>query len=168
MTRQGLLRILIHQAKNNGFNFSHWFQSTIDPSVKTLDEAIKTLASGRHYYALLFSHEFAISFWKSGEKMSFIIPSNSYTKHDRNGSLITVKRKAYVRRKTKSSAWLYHLREMAAHDDPLRYIRRFLTMEEDLKDANSSPDFSPGASPSPQPQTHPRPDRHANTTSSIQ
>lgn len=164
MTRQGLLRILIHQAKNNGFNFSHWFQSNIDPTTKTFDEAIKTLAGGRRYYALLFSHEFAMSFWKGGEKMSFIIPSNSYTKHDRNGSLITVKRKAYVRRTTKPSAWMYHLREMAVHEDPLRYIRRFLIMEEDLKDANSADSPHPDS----QHTTHPQPNEHEHTTVSIQ
>lgn len=109
-----------------------------------MDEAIKMLAGGRRYYALLFSHEFASCFWKGGEKMSFIIPSNSYTKHDRTGGLITVKRKAYVRRTTKADAWMYHLREMAAQEDPLGYIRRFLVMEEDLKDANLPDPSDPG------------------------
>jgi hypothetical protein len=31
-----------------------------------------------------------------------------------------------------ADAWRYHLKEMAIADEPLRYIRKFLLIEEDL------------------------------------
>jgi hypothetical protein len=32
----------------------------------------------------------------------------------------------------RGNSWEYHLREMAAVDEPLRYIRRFLVTEEEV------------------------------------
>lgn len=167
MTKQGLLQILIHQAQANGFNFNQWFQTRIDPSAKTSSEALKILASGQRYYALLFSHDFASCFWKGGEKMSFIIPSSFYTKHDRDGHVVTVRRKAYVRRMTKANAWIYHLREMAAQEDPLRYIRRFLIIEEDLKDANSA-GSSDGGIKNPEAESKKHLNGHVNSSLLVQ
>ena len=56
--------------------------------------------------------------------------------------MITVTRKAFTRRTLKSDAWMYHLREMAAREDPLEYIRRFVVRREDLEDyrASTSPE----------------------------
>ena len=66
MTRQELLRIVIRQARANGFPFRRWFQAAIDPSWSGFEDAVELLAQGRRYYALLFAHEFARTFWKQG------------------------------------------------------------------------------------------------------
>jgi hypothetical protein len=50
---------------------------------------------------------------------------------------VSVTRKPFTRRTLKADVRKYHLREMAAHDEPLRYIRRFLVMEEDVQNAKS-------------------------------
>ena len=100
---------------------------------KSPTEAVKTLVEERRYYALLFSHEFAASFWKAGRQITFQVPSKSFTRKMADGKIGTVERKGYVRRSARQNAWLYHLREMAAADDPLRYMRRYLRVEEDLE-----------------------------------
>jgi hypothetical protein len=131
MTRVELLRILVRQARANGFEFRKWFQRAIDPSWKSFDAAVELLAQGRRYYALLFAHDFARSFWKQGSQISFVVPAATYTRRDKEGRIITVTRKPFTRRTLKADVWKYHLREMAAHDEPLRYIRRFLVILED-------------------------------------
>ena len=50
MTRQELLRIVIRQARANGFQFRKWFQAAIDPSWNSFDDAVELLAQGRRYY----------------------------------------------------------------------------------------------------------------------
>ena len=57
MTRQELLRIVIRQARTNGFPFRKWFQSKIEPSWDSFDDAVEVLSEGRRYYALLFAHD---------------------------------------------------------------------------------------------------------------
>ena len=69
MTRQELLRIVIRQARANGFPFRRWFQSVIDPSWKTFEDAVDVLSQGKRYYALLFAHEFARAFWNGTRPM---------------------------------------------------------------------------------------------------
>ena len=137
MTREELLRILIRQARVNGFPFRKWFQATIEPTWTNFEDAIDVLSQGRRYYALLFSHEFARAFWKQGSQISFVVPSASYTRRDKDGQIITVTRKPFTRRTLKADVWKYHLREMAAQLEPLRYIRRFLLIEGDVEQTKS-------------------------------
>jgi hypothetical protein len=137
MTRQELLRIVIRQARSNGFLFRKWFQVAVDPSWTNFGDAVELLAKGRRYYSLLFAHEFARSFWKQGAQISFIVPAASYTRRDKEGRIVTVTRKPFTRRTLKADVWKYHLREMAAHDEPLRYIRRFLIIEGDVQQSKS-------------------------------
>jgi hypothetical protein len=137
MTRQELLRIVIRQARANDFQFRKWFQSVIEPTWSSFDDAIEVLAQGRRYYALLFAHEFARAFWKQGSQISFIVPAASYTRRDKDGRIVTVTRKPFTRRTLKADVWKYHLREMAAHDEPLRYIRRFLVTDGDVPQSKS-------------------------------
>jgi hypothetical protein len=137
MTRQELLRVLIRQARTNDFPFRKWFQTVIEPSWSSFDDAVELLSQGRRYYALLFSHEFARAFWKQGSQISFIVPSASYTRRDKEGRIVTVTRKPFTRRTLKADVWKYHLREMANHDEPLRYIRRFLVIEGDVQQSKS-------------------------------
>src|SRR6202167_5126176 len=137
MTRQELLRIVIRQARANDFQFRNWFQKAIDPSWTSFDDAVELLARGRRYYALLFAHEFARAFWKQGSQISFIVPAATYTRRDKDGQIVTVSRKPFTRRTLQADVWRYHLREMAAHDEPLRYIRRFLVIEGDVQESKS-------------------------------
>ncbi|HEX3940713.1 MAG TPA: hypothetical protein VHX11_04435 [Acidobacteriaceae bacterium] len=133
MTKQDLLRIIIRQARTNGFEFRKWFQQRLEQPWINFDSAVNLLAEGRCYYTLLFSHDFVRCFWKQGAQISFVVPSGSYTRRDKEGRIVTVYRKAFTRRTVKADVWKYHLREMAAQEEPLRYIRRFLMIEEDLQ-----------------------------------
>jgi hypothetical protein len=137
MTRLELLRIVVRQARANGFPFRKWFQTAIDPSWTSFDDAVEVLAQRRRYYALLFAHEFARAFWKQGSQISFLVPSATYTRRDKDGKIVTVTRKPFTRRTLKADVWRYHLREMAIHDEPLRYIRRFLVIEGDVQQSKS-------------------------------
>src|SRR5260370_35029656 len=87
------------------------------------------LAAERRYYALLFSHEFAASFWKPGEVMTFQVPPQTFTRRMKDGTFGTVKRKGYTRRSAREDAWLYHLKEQAASEEPLGSIRRASRVE---------------------------------------
>jgi hypothetical protein len=137
MTRLELLRIVVRQARANGFPFRKWFQTAIDPSWTNFDDAVEVLSQRRRYYALLFAHEFARAFWKQGSQISFLVPSATYTRRDKDGQIVTVTRKPFTRRTLKADVWKYHLREMAVHDEPLRYIRRFLVIEGDVQPSKS-------------------------------
>lgn len=132
MTRIELLQVLVGQAHANGFPFKKWYVSRIGRSWTSSQEALEMLASERRYYALLFSHEFAQSFWKAGELMTFQVPTQTFSRAMADGSVRVVTRKAYTRRSAREDVWRYHLREMAVAEEPLKYIRRFVRVAEDL------------------------------------
>jgi hypothetical protein len=90
------------------------------------------LAAERRYYALLFSHEFAQCFWKAGEKITFLMPTQTFQKRNNDGTIGTVTRKAYTRRSARQDVWKYHLRELAVVEEPLRYMRRYLKVEDEM------------------------------------
>lgn len=137
MTRKDLIHLLVLQARANGFEFRKWYESKIGGDWTSTEAAIRTLATGGRYYALLFSHQFARHFWKPGRQMQFIVPTREFKRLSPRGEEITVIRKAYTRRTVRGHSWEYHLREMAAADEPLQYIRRFLITQEEI-DAQSS------------------------------
>jgi len=132
MTRAELLRALIRQAKLNGFEFRKWYTSRMMLPWENFEAAVRTLSEHRRYYSLLFAHEFAQSFWREGTKMSFVVPTNRFTRITKNGSTMMVVRKGHTRRTVLPDAWRFHLKAMAVTEEPLRYIRRFLLIEEDL------------------------------------
>jgi hypothetical protein len=134
MTRFELLQLLIGQARANGFEFRRWYVGKLGLPWKSALEAMETLAQERRYYALLFSHEFASTFWKPGELMTFQVPTQTFTRKMPDGTIGTVYRKAYTRRSTREDAWRYHLRELAMAEEPLRYMRRYLRVEDELKE----------------------------------
>jgi hypothetical protein len=137
MTRLELLQVLVGQARENGFAFKRWYVSRLGRPWISGQEAMETLASERRYYALLFSHEFAQSFWKAGELITFQVPTQTFSRAMPDGSVKVVRRKAYTRRSAREDVWRYHLREMAAIDEPLRYIRRFVRVVEELEESES-------------------------------
>ncbi len=134
MTRFELLQLLVAQAKANGFEFRRWYVGKLGLPWTNARAAIETLAAERRYYALLFSHEFAMNFWKAGEPMTFLVPMQSFQRKMADGSIGTVKRKGYTRRSARNDAWRYHLRLLAMSEEPLRYMRRYLRVEEEMTD----------------------------------
>lgn len=128
-----MLYLLLLQARANGFQFRKWYRKSLDEEWLSFEVALSHIATGKRYYALLFSHDFAQSFWKPGAQISFIVPTASYTRKNKQGEVITVTRKAFTRRTLKDDSWRYHLREMVAAEEPLRYIRRFIVRQEDLE-----------------------------------
>ncbi len=134
MTRLELLKIIIGQAHNNGFDFRNWYGSRLGLPWINAEAAFAVLETHRRYYALLFSHEFASTFWKPGSVITFQVPSQTFQRTMPNGSVATVTRKAFTRRSARKNVWRYHLREMAVSEDPLRYIRKYLRVEGELEE----------------------------------
>ena len=132
MTRFELVHLLVAQARANGFEFRKWYISKLGLPWETTRQAVEMLCAERRYYVLLFSHDFASSFWKAGERITFQVPTQSFTRRKKDGTIGTVVRKAYTRRSTRDDAWRYHLRELAVADEPLRYMRKYLRVDEDL------------------------------------
>lgn len=132
MTRVQLLHLLLGQARTNGFEFRRWYTSRLGLPWKDAEQAIHTLSLERRYYALLFSHDFAQQFWKAGEKMTFLVPKQTFLRTRPDGSIGTVTRKGYTRRSGREDAWKYHLRELATVEEPLRYMRRYLRVEDEM------------------------------------
>lgn len=120
------LHLVLHQAQFNGFEFRRWFHAHIQTTWPGTEEAISILAGGDRYYALIFSHEFAKCYWRTGSRISFSVPSITYPRVNSRGEVIVVTRKPFTRRTIKPDVWKYHLRQMAGSDDPLAYLSRFL------------------------------------------
>jgi hypothetical protein len=132
MTRYELLHLLIGQARANGFEFRRWYVGKLRRPWTGGREAIEVLAEERRYYALLFSHEFASNFWKSGVRITFLVPQQSFQRIKPDGTIAIVNRKGYTRRSAREDSWKYHLRELAVAEDPLRYMRRYLRVEDEM------------------------------------
>ena len=126
MTKNELLRLLVGQARENGFQFRKWFTGKLGREWVSGERAIEDLAQERRYYALLFSHEFASNFWKSGETLTFQVPHQTFKRRMADGSVGVVHRKPYTRRTAREDVWRYHLSELAVAEEPLRYMRRYL------------------------------------------
>jgi hypothetical protein len=141
MTRLELLKIVIGRARENGFELRRWYTTRLALPWTTAAEALTTLEQHRNYYTLLFSHDFAMAFWKSGADITFQVPAQTFQRRMPDGTIQTVKRKPFIRRSARKDAWRYHLREMALAEEPLRYIRRYLNVDEDLSD---EPDATEG------------------------
>jgi hypothetical protein len=149
MTRLELLTIVVGRARANGFEFRRWYTGRLGLPWISAEASLKLLDQQRRYYALLFSHEFANAFWKAGEEITFSVPAQSFQRPSPDGSIKTVERSSYIRRSARRDAWRYHLREMALSEEPLRYLRKYLNVEEDLSEdiqaatATDSPNTKP-------------------------
>jgi hypothetical protein len=132
MTRLELLTIVVGRARTNGFEFRRWYVSRLGLPWISAEASLKLLDQQRRYYALLFSHDFANAFWKAGEEITFSVPSQTFQRRMPDGSTGTVTRQSFTRRSARRDAWRYHLREMALSEEPLRYLRKYLNVEEDL------------------------------------
>ncbi len=130
MKRQECLRLLLNQAQFNGFEFRPWYQAHIQPMWPGTEQALAVLASEGRYFAMLFSQDFARCFWRTGANISFRVPSITYPRVNSRGEVIQVTRKPFTRRTVKPDVWKYHLREMAASEDPIDYLCRFLPAQD--------------------------------------
>ena len=146
MTRLELLKILVGRARTNGFEFRRWYTARLGVPWINAAAAFKLLEAQRRYYALLFSHEFAEAFWKAGEDITFKVGAQSFQRIMPDGSISTVKRKPFTRRSARRDAWRYHLREMALSDEPLRYMRKYLAVEDELYEETPAPTAKASAS----------------------
>jgi hypothetical protein len=133
MTRKEMLRLLLNQAQFNGFEFRRWFVAHVQPVWPGAEQALTLLATEGRYYMLLFSHEFARCYWRTGAHMSFMIPSVTYPRVTAAGDVVQVTRKPFTRRTIKPDVWKYHLREMAATEQPIDYLCRFLPAQDQTK-----------------------------------
>ena len=130
MNRKELLRLLLNQAQFNGFEFHHWFLANVQPSWPGTEQALTLLAGEGRHYTLLFSHDFARNFWRKGAQMCFMVPSITYPRVTPQGAVVQVTRKPFTRRTIKPDVWKYHLRQMAAAEDPIEYLCRFLPAQD--------------------------------------
>jgi len=126
MMRKEVLRMLLNQAQFNGFEFRHWFIANVQPIWPGAEQALTLLASEGRHFTLLFSHEFASCFWRSGAQISFSVPAMTYPRVNSQGEVVQVTRKPFTRRTVKPNVWKYHLSQMAASVDPVDYMARFL------------------------------------------
>lgn len=133
MNRKELLRLLLNQAQSNGFEFRPWFQENVRQIWPGSEPAITLLADEGRHFTLLFSHDFAQCFWRSGGHMSFVVPATSYSRVNSRGGVVQVTRKQFTRRTIKPDVWKYHLRQMAASEDPIDYLCRFLPAADQIK-----------------------------------
>jgi hypothetical protein len=126
MDRKEMLRLLLNQAQFNGFEFRRWFQTHVHRGWPGAEEALSLLSGEGRHFTLLFSHEFARCFWRTGAHISFMVPATTYPRVNSHGDIIQVTRKPFTRRTIKPDVWKYHLRQMAAAEDPIAYLCRFL------------------------------------------
>ncbi len=157
MTRLELLQLVVARARAHGFEFRRWYTSRLGLPWISAEAAICLLDQQRRYYALVFSHEFACTFWKPGEDLTFEVPAQSFERVMPDGTTRTIQRKTFIRRSARPEAWRYHLREMALAEEPLRYLRKYLHIEEQL-DPEAQPESTTrsAASEDPLPATSKR------------
>jgi hypothetical protein len=130
MNRKEMLQLLLNQAQFNGFEFRRWFLANVQPAWPGAEQALTLLAGEGRHFTLLFSHDFARTFWRSGAQMSFSVPAITYPRVNTQGDVIQVTRKPFTRRTIKRDVWKYHLSKMAASEDPIQYICRFLPAQD--------------------------------------
>jgi hypothetical protein len=126
MNRIEMLRLLLNQAQFNGFEFRRWYAANVQPVWPGAEQALIQLAGEGRYYTLLFSHEFARCYWRTGSQISFSVPSTTYPRVNAQGQVVQVTRKPFTRRTVKANVWRYHLCQMAGEEDPIAYLCRFL------------------------------------------
>jgi hypothetical protein len=126
MNRKEMLRLLLNQAQFNGFEFRHWFLANVQPAWPGAEQALTLLAGEGRHYTMLFSHDFARCFWRTGSHISFSVPAVTYSRVNTEGDVVEVTRRPFTRRTVKPDVWKYHLRQMAVADDPIEYLCRFL------------------------------------------
>lgn len=130
MTRTRLLQLLVQQARANGFDFRKWFTNHVGIPWTGADHAVEWLSRSERCSILLFSRSFAEHFWRRGQRVTFLVPAQQFQRIAQDGSVQVVNRRAHLRQSSRENVWQFHLSEMAAASQPLRYIRRYLIVDE--------------------------------------
>ncbi len=138
MTRLELLQLVVARARSNGFELRRWYTTRLGLPWISAEASLALLDTQRRYYALLFSHEFACTFWKPGSEITFEVPAQSFQRPMPDGTRRTVERKSFIRRSVRRDVWRYHLQHMALAEEPLRYLRKYMHIQEQL-DAEPEP-----------------------------
>ncbi|MGI4757334.1 MAG: hypothetical protein ACRYGF_10870 [Janthinobacterium lividum] len=120
----------MQQARTHGFEFRRWFVANVGIPWSGADHAVEWLSRGERAHVLLFSHAFAKHFWQSGQRVTYLVPAQTFQRVARNGAVKQVERKAHLRRSSREDVWEYHMSAMAATPQPLRYIKRYLIVDE--------------------------------------
>ena len=139
MTRLELLHLVLGRARTNGFDFRRWYTRSLGLPWISPEAALTLLDKQRRYYALVFSHDFAQTFWKPGADITFDVPPQTFQRIMPDGTIRTVTRKPFIRRSARPNAWKFHLCQMALAEEPLRYLRKYLHIEEDLSSEANPP-----------------------------
>ncbi|SEB41202.1 hypothetical protein [Terriglobus roseus] len=142
MNRAQMLQLLIGQARASGFEFRRWYMTSSGMPWTGADEAVRWLARGKRAHMLVFSHAFAQAFFRSGDRVTFVVPHQTFQTARADGESRTVERKSHMRRSSRKDVWKYHLSEMARTAEPLRYLRRYLLIEETMSDEPETPPSS--------------------------
>jgi hypothetical protein len=140
-----MLRPLIDQAELNGFEFRKWFLGHIREAWPGSEGALNVLSREGRHYTLLFSHEFARAFWRSGSQIAFAVPRTTYHRVNGQGEVVQVTRKGFMRRTMKPDVWKYHLSQMATAEDPIEYMSRFLAQRHHAEKPSDGPGKTPPA-----------------------
>src|SRR6202008_4016665 len=74
---------------------------------------------------------------KARKTITFQVAAQTFERTMPDGSVRVIERKPFMRRSGRPDAWRYHLREMALSEEPLRYMRRYLHVDEDLVEESS-------------------------------
>jgi hypothetical protein len=138
MNRTQLLQLLIGQARTRGFEFRRWYVAQCGIPWSGADHAVEWLARGQRARMLVFSHDFARAFFRSGDRITFVVPPQSFQRVTPGGGVQTVERPSHLRKSSRTNVWQYHLKEMVAAEEPLRYIRRFLLIEETIAEITAA------------------------------
>ena len=101
MTRLDLLKILIGQARENGFDFRQWYTTCLRLPWESQQAALHTIDTAatllRTCSSTTTSHQ---AFWKAGQTITFQVAAQTFERahHMPDGSVRVVERKPFMRR----------------------------------------------------------------------
>ena len=76
---------------------------------------------------------------KPANDITFSVPAQSYKRPMPDGTVKTITRKPFIRRSSRRDAWRYHLGRWPSQRNPLRYLRKYLNVEDELLAERSIP-----------------------------
>ena len=93
----------------------------------------RDLCAERRYYAPAVLARLRLQFLEGRRTHHVPGARPTFTRRKADGTIGTVSRKGYTRRSTRDDAWRYHLRELAVAEEPLRYMRKYLRLDENIQ-----------------------------------
>jgi len=129
MSNELILKKAIEKAVKNGYIDKDLISLCIDPRNEVppgAETILNELLRRPYIIDLIFSHQFAKSFW--GEKLEFAVSSYSCTdKDDLYDDPDFDGRKVYDKSiLIRIPSWKYHLQQMVLEENPINYLSKFL------------------------------------------